>query len=192
MTIYNTADDFARKVSGVHVQRRPFRFQRRRGDTLLTVGIRRARPEEGGFLTELTVRSKAHWGYDDAFMEAVRHELEFHAIKFQPDFYVYILEENAERLGFCSLIPLDRETVELHDLFLDPGCMGKGYGKQLWIYAVDPARDLGYRKLILTADPHSEPFYTRCGAVPIGERTSTTFPGRKLPVMEYSLVDRIS
>jgi hypothetical protein len=21
-----------------------------------------------------------------------------------------------------------------HDLFLDPGCMGKGYGKQLWIY----------------------------------------------------------
>jgi hypothetical protein len=64
--------------------------------------------------------------------------------------------------------------------------------RSTWIYAVDPARDLGYRKLILTADPHSEPFYTRCGAVPIGEKTSTTFPGRKLPVMEYSLVDRIS
>jgi hypothetical protein len=48
-----------------------------------------------------------------------------------------------------------------HDLFLDPGCMGKGYGSSCgstWIYAVEPARDLGYRKLILTADPHSEPF----------------------------------
>jgi len=86
-------------------------------------------------------------------METVRHELEFHAIKFQPDFYVYILEENAERLGFCSLIPLDRETVELHDLFLDSGCTGKGYGKQLWIYAVNLACDLGSLFSLLTLTP---------------------------------------
>jgi hypothetical protein len=78
----------------------------------LTVSIRLARPEESGFLTELTTRSKAHWGYDDAFMEAARHELEFQASNFQPDFHVYSLEEDAERFGFFSLIPINRETVE--------------------------------------------------------------------------------
>jgi GNAT superfamily N-acetyltransferase len=156
----------------------------------LTVIIRRARSEESGYLTGLTIRSKAHWGYEAAFMEAVRDELEFQPSKFQPDFHVYILEENGERLGFCSLIPIDRETIELHDLFLDPERIGKGYGKQLWSYAVNLARDLGYYKLILTADPHAEPFYARQGAVRIGEKASKAFPARQLPQMEYSLLDR--
>lgn len=153
------------------------------------IRIRRAHPEERDFLSGLTIRSKGHWGYEDAFMEAVREELEFQPNKFQPDFHVYILEENGERLGFCSLIPIDGETVELHDLFVEAKCIGKGYGKQLWNFAVGLARDLGYRKLTLTADPHAEEFYVSRGAVRVGERTSTALPERKLPVMEYSLMD---
>jgi GNAT superfamily N-acetyltransferase len=136
----------------------------------------------------LTIRSKAHWGYDDAFIKAVRDELEFRPSKFQPDFHVYILEQNCERLGFCSLLPINRETVELHDLFLDPLHIGKGYGKQLWNYAVNLARDLGYDKLILTAEPHAEPFYVHQGAVRSGEKSSALINSRKLPLMEYSLV----
>lgn len=156
----------------------------------MTLSIRRAHPDESGFLTELTVRSKAHWGYDDSFMEAERHELEFQPAKFQPDFHVYVLEEHDERIGFFSLIPINHETVELHDLFMEPGRIGNGYGKQMWDYAVNLARDLGYRRLILTADPHAEPFYARQGAVRIGEKTSRAFPDRKLPLMEFSLGDR--
>ena len=44
--------------------------------------IRPADPSEGPFLTELTVRSKAHWGYGEAFMTTAARELEFHAEKF--------------------------------------------------------------------------------------------------------------
>jgi hypothetical protein len=34
--------------------------------------IRHARPGEAGVLSALAVRSKAHWGYDGAFLDSVR------------------------------------------------------------------------------------------------------------------------
>ena len=37
--------------------------------------LRPARPDEADLLTELCLRSKAVWGYDDAFMRACRAEL---------------------------------------------------------------------------------------------------------------------
>jgi len=149
--------------------------------------IRRARPEEASKLTELTVRSKAHWGYDDSFMERSRADLEFQANKFLPDFHVYILEADGEPLGYCSLISVDSNTVELHDLFIEPRHIGKGYGKELWNYAVNLARTMGVSRLVLTADPNAEPFHARQGAVRIGEKTSPVASDRRLPVMEYIL-----
>ena len=149
--------------------------------------VRRARPEEGGLLTELTVRSKAYWGYDDSFLESARLALEFQASKFLPDFHVYILEAEGQPLGFCSLTFVDSDAVELHDLFIEPRHIGKGYGKELWDYAVNLARSLGFSRLVLTADPHAEPFYARQGAVRIGEKTSPVRSDRWLPVMEYVL-----
>ena len=154
----------------------------------MTTHIRRAHPEEGSLLTELTVRSKASWGYDDSFMESARPELEFQAGKFLPDFHVYILEAEGEPLGFCSLISVDSNTAELHDLFIEPRHIGKGHGKKLWDYAVNLARTLGFRRLILTADPNAEPFYARQGAVRIGEKRSPVHSDRSLPVMEYILI----
>jgi N-acetylglutamate synthase-like GNAT family acetyltransferase len=157
------------------------------GVIALVLQIRRARPEEAALLTELTVRSKAYWGYDDAFMERARPDLEFHASKFLPDFHVYILEAEGEPLGYCSLISVDSNTVELHDLFIEPRHIGKGYGKELWNYAVNLARGLGFSRLVLTADPNAEAFYARQGAIRIGEKPSPVGSDRKLPVMEYIL-----
>jgi GNAT superfamily N-acetyltransferase len=86
------------------------------------------------------------------------------------------------------LISVDVHTVELHDLFIEPHYIGKGYGKQLWKHAVNLARSLGFKRLLLTADPNAEPFYVRQGAVRIGEKVSPVSSARRLPVMEYSLV----
>jgi len=149
--------------------------------------IRRARPEESRFLTELTLRSKAYWGYDDFFMESARQELEFQASKFLPDFHVYILEAEGLPLGFCSLISVDSSSVELHDLFIEPRHIGKGHGKELWDYAVNLARSLGFTRLVLTADPNAEAFYARQGAVRIGEQASPIRSDRGLPIMEHIL-----
>ena len=149
--------------------------------------IRRARPQESRLLTELAVRSKAYWGYDDSFMERAKPELEFQASKFLPDFHVYILEADRVPLGFCSLIARDSTTAELHDLFIEPCQIGKGYGTELWNYAVNVARGLGFRRIVVTTDPNAEPFYARQGAVRIGEKASPVWSGRGLPVMEFIL-----
>jgi GNAT superfamily N-acetyltransferase len=150
--------------------------------------IRRARPEDGPLLTELTVRSKAHCGYDDSFLESALAELEFQASRFLPDFHVYILEAERRPVAFCSLISVDTHTAELHDLFVEPRHIGKGFGKELWDYAVNLARSLGFNRLVLTADPNAEPFYARQGAVRIGEKISPVRSNRSLPVMEYVLI----
>jgi GNAT superfamily N-acetyltransferase len=154
---------------------------------VLVPHVRRARPEEGGLLTELTVRSKAFWGYDDSFLEGARQELEFNASKFLPDFHVYVIEAEGQPLGFCSLISVDGSTVELHDLFVEPRCIGKGYGKELWNFAVKLARSLGFKRIVLTADPNAEPFYAHQGAIRIGVKASPVCSDRVLPVMEYIL-----
>lgn len=151
--------------------------------------IRRARFDDAPRLTELTVRSKAYWRYDAAFLADARQELEFHPTKFLPDFHVYILEEDGQMVGFCSLIPLGPDTMELHDLFVEPSHIGKGYGKLLWGHAVNVARELGCRTLVLTADPNAEPFYVRQGAVRTGEKASPVRSERRLPVMEYRISD---
>ena len=150
--------------------------------------IRQARPDDATALTELTMRSKAHWDYDASFLADARRELEFRPEKFQPDFHVYLLENHDGIIGFCTLIPKG-EDVELHDLWVEPSHIGKGCGKQLWDHAVGVARALGFHAVTFTADPNAEPFYLRQGAVRVGETASTIRRDRKLPVMKYRLGD---
>lgn len=151
--------------------------------------IRQARPEEADMLTELAIRSKAHWGYDSEFLAAVRDQLTFRPERFAPDFHVYVLESDGKPLGFCSLIPIDSKTVELEDLFIEPDCIGRGYGKQLWDFAIEVARRAGFTRLTLVSDPYAEPFYASQGATRTGEKSSSAQPGRKLPIMQIRLRD---
>jgi N-acetylglutamate synthase-like GNAT family acetyltransferase len=152
----------------------------------LALKIRHARPDECSALTELTMRSKAHWGYDGAFMADVREDLEIVAERFLPDFHVYVLENDIEIIGFYSLDPVDAETIELTHLFVEPKHIGSGFGKQLWQDSLVVAQSLGFRRLTLSSDPYAEPFYASQGAVRIGEKESTVRAGRMLPLMEYA------
>jgi len=146
---------------------------------------RQARPDEAGTLTELTMRSKAHRGYDAAFMADARADLEVVPDRFLPDFHVYILETDKELIGFYSLCSVDIRTVELTHLFIDPQHIGCDYGKRLWHHALLVAQSEGFRRVILSSDPFVEPFYASQGAVRIGMKESTVRAGRMLPLMEY-------
>jgi GNAT superfamily N-acetyltransferase len=149
--------------------------------------IRKADPREARLITELTMRSKAHWGYNEEFIAAAARELEFRPEKFMPDFLVYVIEQRDHLAGFCSLLAIDRATVELHDLFVDPPFLGQGFGKKLWSHAVEVARSRRFERMTLTADPNAELFYVSQGARRIGETASTIQEGRSLPLMEFIL-----
>ena len=147
--------------------------------------IRRAREEEVGALGELAMRSKAHWGYDAAFMEACREDLAVSADDIASGL-VHVIEDGGQVVGFSHLRG-DEDEAELVALFVEPGAIGGGYGKRLWRHAEETARGLGYRLLRLQSEPHAEGFYRAMGATRVGESASTVIPERMLPLMRYAL-----
>ena len=147
--------------------------------------IRAAEAADAPALTDLAVRSKAHWGYDVAFMEACREDLGVsdEDIATCP---VYVHEDNGRPNGFYQLRPRG-DQVEMVALFVEPRAMGRGIGKELWQHAVATARGLGCRALVLQSEPHAEGFYRAMGADRVGDSPSTVFPGRMLPLMRFPL-----
>ena len=147
--------------------------------------IRAAEAGDAPALSDLAVRSKVHWGYDVAFMEACREDLGVsdEDIATCP---VYVHEDNGHPNGFYQLRPRD-DQVEMVALFVEPRAMGRGIGKELWQHAVATARGLGCRELVLQSEPHAEGFYRAMGAERVGESPSTVFPDRMLPLMRFSL-----
>jgi len=103
--------------------------------------IRPARAEEASALTELAMRSKAHWGYDDEFLAACRDELTIRA-------------EHAPRIDVAELdgrvvgmVRLELETLE--DLFVEPDAIGTGVGAALFRHV---ARSVGPDRVSLITD----------------------------------------
>jgi len=147
--------------------------------------IRRAQPDEADALSALAARSKAHWGYDAAFLERVRD-----AMTLRPEdvdrHEVWVLESSSGApIGYHRVIPGD--PAELEDLWVEPSAIGSGAGRRLFEHAVTIARDGGASALEIDADPHAVGFYERMGAVRIGETPSTLIVGRSLPRMRIAL-----
>lgn len=147
--------------------------------------IRRAQPEDAEMLTQLTYRSKAHWGYDEAFMTLARPVMAISAEQIRNN-CIYILEHGQEAAGFYSLESPQGEAITLENLFIDPQFIGKGCGHDLLQHAFEQAKTMGYRIIQLVSDPHAEGFYQKMGAVRTGETPGLT-PGRMLPTMRFEL-----
>jgi GNAT superfamily N-acetyltransferase len=148
--------------------------------------IRRALPEEAEALSELAFRSKAHWGYSDAFMRACRTELTLSRddIETHPTF---VVESRGEAIGFYTLERVADDEVELGYLFVEPSAIGRGYGRRLLEHAKRQAVGLGFRSLVIQGDPHAERFYRMAGGEHTGFRESDSIPGRELPMFRIDL-----
>jgi GNAT superfamily N-acetyltransferase len=135
--------------------------------------VRPGAPGEAAALTDLALRAKAHWGYDEAFMERARPEL----VVADDDLpRTLVAERDGAPAGFATLDPRARELVAL---FVAPEAMGAGVGKALLAAAREAA---GGRELLIESDPNAEPFYLAQGARRVGERVSTS-TGRRLPLL---------
>jgi GNAT superfamily N-acetyltransferase len=161
--------------------------------------IRAARPQDAGELSELAIRSKAHWGYDAAFMETSRDELTIPADQVVARrTYVAVsrgsdadpaaaLGERWQRILGFGTIEGEPPAGELGMLFVDPSEIGRGVGSALFAHLSAVAREFGFHRLTIAADPNAEPFYLAKGAVRIGGVPSGSVPGRTLPLLAFAL-----
>ena len=147
--------------------------------------LRPARPDEHAALSNLCMRSKATWGYDDAFMEMCRDELTLsEADCVSPN--IIVAERDGKLVGMAE-ISADDEGCFLEKLFVDPDQQNGGIGRMLLDWAVIRASTLGQREMIIEADPGAEGFYERCGAVRDGFAPSGSIADRQLPRLIYPI-----
>ncbi len=146
--------------------------------------IREAVPDEADLLSELALRSKAHWGYSDEFIDACREEL-----KVGPDqcHNHYCAVDDGQIVGFYGLVSMDDGSAELDALFVEPSRIGQGIGKVLVKHTIETASHRGASRLLIEGDPNAEAFYLAAGAKQIGKRPSGSIPGRQLPLFEIQL-----
>ena len=149
------------------------------------LSIRDAVPADLPAIAALALRSKGHWGYDPAVLEDMREELSWDAedlarMRFR-------VGETTEFVGFSAVDRIDPTHAELEALFVDPTWIGTGAGRLLMTDAIEVARELGARVLVIQSDPFAEGFYLAAGAVRVGERPSASIPGRILPLLEVEL-----
>jgi ribosomal protein S18 acetylase RimI-like enzyme len=149
------------------------------------VRFRKARPEEAYELTQLALRSKRSWGYDDAFMRAIHEDMVVPREYLERD-RAMVAEEDGKILAYAIMRVAGKDAY-LRDLFVDPPYMRTGVGSLLFDKMVAFARSRGVQRLTLTADPNAVGFYERYGMRVVGREPSTYVPGRTLPVMAMDL-----
>jgi GNAT superfamily N-acetyltransferase len=174
--------------------------------------VRAARPEEAGAISALALRSKAHWGYEAAFLEACRADLTIDPAWCDGVRLVVadgggLLEDDSGLLGDDSgllgddsgllgddsgllgyaRVAGDPPAGELAGLFVDPVAIGRGVGGLLLRHAVGIAARLGFRTLEIDSDPYAEAFYLHAGAARVGEFASTVDPARLLPRLRLAV-----
>jgi GNAT superfamily N-acetyltransferase len=151
--------------------------------------IRPAKGDEAVLLGELALRSKAHWGYSEEFMDACTAELTYTPEEVAAGGF-RVLEDDGDVRGFYALIKISPNTLELAAMFVDPGHIGRGYGRALMQHALAEARETDHiERLVIQADPNACGFYERAGARLIGERASDSIAGRVLPLYEIHTAD---
>jgi GNAT superfamily N-acetyltransferase len=150
--------------------------------------IRLARVEEASALSQLCFRSKAAWGYDEAFMALARVALEVNPAQIELGDVWVATAADGSVAGMVALGPSEQpNTLDLDKLFVEPRWIRTGIGRALMAHAIDQARRRGAKRLTILADPYAAGFYERNGARRIGEGPSDAIPGRSLPLYEVKL-----
>jgi GNAT superfamily N-acetyltransferase len=152
------------------------------------MNIRKVDPSEAELISALAIRSKAHWGYDDAFMASCADELSHTPVEINDVNAVYRLADvDGQIVGFYKLEDIDQKTIVLDALFVDPASIGSGVGQTLLTHALETAKRRGARCMEAQSDPNAEAFYCAMGAVVVGRTESESIPGRFLPTIRFEL-----
>jgi GNAT superfamily N-acetyltransferase len=155
----------------------------------MTTVVRPAIPGEAAGLTALCVRSKAHWGYDAAFMALGAASLSVSEDDIAAGRVLVAIDAAGAIAGTAIVVP-EGAIADLDQMFVDPPVIGRGAGRALFEAAVVLARSFDARRLTILADPQAAAFYERMGARFLRNAPSDAIPGRSLPFYEYDLFSK--
>ena len=136
-------------------------------------------------LSALVARSKAHWGYDLAFLRAHRAALTLTVETLAAGPCVAAVAEG--RFVGAAWLVEEEGALFVDGLFVDPPAIGTGAGRVLFDWCAAEGRRLGFDRLVIEADPNAAGFYERMGAERVGEVASEPPVGRVLPVYHFAL-----
>jgi N-acetylglutamate synthase-like GNAT family acetyltransferase len=147
--------------------------------------IEKASVNDCQILTEITKKSKAHWGYSE---EQIKKWTPFLTIskEYILTNSVYILTQAEQILGYYSYFNNEDNSITLDNLFITPKYIRKGLGKLLMEDFINRMKNTNCKKIILHADPNSEGFYQKLGFQKIG-KFQTSIKNRFMPIMEMNL-----
>ena len=91
--------------------------------------LRPARPDEAALLSDLAVRSKGYWGYDEEFLAGSRAVLTVRPADVVP-LRTVVAEVDGVVAGHYMIAGAPPEA-ELEQLFVDPEHIGHGIGRRL-------------------------------------------------------------
>ena len=151
------------------------------------IKLRDIRPDELPSLSELCLRSKAVWGYDDVFMAACRTELTLLPAEILFT-HLQVAERDTRVVGLAQ-VRVNGTDADLLKLFIEPAQLKSGVGRLLFKWAMAKARSLGAVRMMIEADPGAAPFYERMGARHAGFTASQSIAGRMLPRLQLELVE---
>lgn len=149
------------------------------------IELRAARQNELPSLSALCLRSKAVWGYSDAFMIACRAELTLASDELKST-HVQVAERDTILAGMAQIKVTDTDA-DLLKLFVEPALLRSGVGSLLFEWATARAKSLGAVRMAIEADPGAARFYERMGARYAGFAPSKSISGRLLPRMLLEL-----
>ena len=154
----------------------------------MSIAIRNAAPNEARLLSDLALRSKAHWGYSPEFLNLCINELTYQSNQIESEQFDFVVaERNGDVVGFYALERLSANAYELDALFVEPEFIGTGVGRRLIQHALSNVAARAGTVLSIQGDPNAEQFYFAAGARLVGSRESGSVPGRFLPLYEIAI-----
>src|SRR6185436_1357485 len=150
------------------------------------ISIRRVLPSEADVLTQIAISAKSYWNYPEKWMEIWIPQLTFSPEYFEAnESWVAVLEDKP--VAFYTW--QDRNGIAwIENLWVSAEYIGTGVGKQLFLHALELARQRGYKIMQLESDPNARGFYEKMGMRKIGEhQAEVDGQPRMIPVMEIEL-----
>lgn len=129
--------------------------------------IRDGLPRDAAELEDLQRRSSLAWEEYRADLQAHPEVIEVPVSMLEAG-YVRVAEDTGRPLGFSVLLPGAGGAAELDGLFVDPAFFRRGIGRALVDDAAARARDRGWARIEVTANPRAVEFYVKAGFVDDG------------------------